>query len=201
MELQRALSQISEIHAQVQRSEVFRGYRAVPMAITAAVALTAATAQQLWLPAAGILGFTLFWTCVAAVCASVCGVDLWRRAHVDDRLRRRLLPVLAQFLPSFAAGVAVTVILLATTPHDAGRLPGWWALLYGLGVFASRPYLHRATGWVGALYLSSGLLLLALSDPARVPSPWSVGVTFGVGQAALALVLYCAVERGSDDGE
>lgn len=201
MELQRALSQISQIHAHVQRSEVFQGYRAVPMAITAAVALAAATVQQLWLPGADAVGFTVFWTGVAAVCTTVCGVDLWWRSRVDDRLRRRLLPVLAQFLPSFAAGAAVTVILLTTAPHGAGRLPGWWALLYGLGVFASRPYLHRATGWVGALYLSLGLLLLALSDPARVPSPWSVGVTFGCGQAALALVLYCAVERGSDDGD
>ena len=42
MELQKAISQISEIHAQVLRSEVFRGYRAVPMAITGGLAIAVA---------------------------------------------------------------------------------------------------------------------------------------------------------------
>ena len=36
MELREALSQISEIHAQMLKSEVFRGYRAATMLVTAA---------------------------------------------------------------------------------------------------------------------------------------------------------------------
>ena len=38
MQLEKALSQISEIHAQVLKTEVFRGYRAATMLVTAAVA-------------------------------------------------------------------------------------------------------------------------------------------------------------------
>jgi hypothetical protein len=45
MELQRAITQISEIHAQVLRNELFRGYRAVPVAITSGLALVAAAAH------------------------------------------------------------------------------------------------------------------------------------------------------------
>jgi hypothetical protein len=195
MELQRALSQISEIHAQVLRSEVFRGYRAVPMAITAALAVLAAGVQATWLRPLDVGAFAAWWLGVCGLCAVVCGVDLCLRLRVEDGVRGRLAPVLAQFLPSLIAGAAVTAVLLSSEPAAAGRLPGWWALLFGLGVCSSRPYLHRAVGWVGAFYVAAGVLLLALSAPDGVPSPWTMGATFGAGQAALAAVLYWHVER------
>ena len=45
MELREALTQITEIRLQMARTEVFRGYRAVPAAFSGAVALAAATVQ------------------------------------------------------------------------------------------------------------------------------------------------------------
>ena len=52
----------------------------------------------------------------------------------------------------------------------------------------------KAIGFVALFYLLSGTWLLVLSDGA-VPSPWGMGLTFGIGQAATALVLYLNIER------
>lgn len=198
MELQRALSQISEIHAQVLRSEVFRGYRSWTMAITAALAGLGATIQTTWLRPPTVGAFVAWWVTVAALCALVCGADLFLRFRAEASERSRLVPVLAQFVPALVAGGAVTAVLLMTQPDAAGRLPGWWALLFGLGVCGSRPYLPRAVAWVGAYYLAAGLWLLATIPPGVVPSPWAMGMTFGLGQALFAWILYRFVEQGSE---
>ena len=67
-------------------------------------------------------------------------------------------------------------------------LPGLWAICFGIGTFASRPYLPRASGWVALFYYAAGFTLLWI---ARGPEPltgWWVGGTFGVGQLLAALV-------------
>ena len=74
-------------------------------------------------------------------------------------------------------------------------LPGLWAICFGIGIFASRPYLPRASGWVALLYYAAGVALLWI---ARGPEPlrgWWVGGTFGAGQLMAALVLYWNLER------
>ena len=86
-------------------------------------------------------------------------------------------------------------ITLARSEH-AELLPALWAVVHGLGVFASRPYLPRSVGWVSAWYVVAGAWLLVDVEPgAGLPGAWSVGIPFGVGQALLALVLYANVAR------
>ena len=50
MELREALTQITEIRLQLARTEVFRGYRAMPVAFSGLLALTTAGFQAVWLP-------------------------------------------------------------------------------------------------------------------------------------------------------
>jgi hypothetical protein len=74
-------------------------------------------------------------------------------------------------------------------------LPGLWAICFGIGTFASRPYLPRASGWVALFYYAAGMALLWI---ARGPEPlraWWVGATFGTGQLLAAIVLYWNLER------
>ena len=49
MELRDALTQISEIRHQMARTEVFRGYRALPVAFSGVLAVLAALAQRFWI--------------------------------------------------------------------------------------------------------------------------------------------------------
>jgi len=197
MELQKALSQISDIHAQVLRSEIFRGYRAVTMLATGAIAVVAAGAQATLVPPTDLIGFVLYWILVACVCAGVSAADmiLSSRHTVGQSLKRRTLMVVSQSLPPLAVGALVTGILMYLNRDLAVLLPGLWAMVYSLSLFAARPYLPRAIGWIGAFYLAAGAYLLWRADAGVIPSPWGMGVAFGLGQAGLAGVFYLNIER------
>jgi hypothetical protein len=68
-------------------------------------------------------------------------------------------------------------------------------LSFGLGIFASLPYLVRASGWVALYFYVAGALLLWTAGGRDVLSAWSVGGTFGVGQLLTAAVLYWNLEH------
>ena len=52
MDLTNALDRIEEIHAQIAKGEVFRGYRPVPVAVAGAIGLLAGWLQPRVLPQA-----------------------------------------------------------------------------------------------------------------------------------------------------
>ena len=74
-------------------------------------------------------------------------------------------------------------------------LPGLWALSFGLGIFASRPYMVRGSGWVALYFYATGAVLLWTAQAPDTLSPWTVGGTFGVGQLLAAAVLYWNLEQ------
>ena len=197
MELDKALSQISEIHAHLLKSEVFRGYRSGPVALTGLVALAASVIQTRVLAQQDVAGFVLCWVVVAGLCATICGLDLAlnrsRRSRED--LRQRSLAVLSQFFPAIAVGALLTAFLASAGTPLPSLLPALWVLLFGIGVFSSWPYLPRAIGWVGAWYLCTGAVLLATRDPLAVPAAWPLGCIFGIGQLAAAVILHVSLER------
>jgi len=198
MHLDAAIHQLSEIHAQLLRSEVFRGYRSRSMAATAGLAGLAAAGQQALELGADGDGFARLWMAVAALAAGVCAADLWLGLRAASPAERgRTLRVVGQIAPAFAAGAALPFVLLRPEIGAVGLLPGLWALVFGLAVFASRPFLPRAVGWVGLWYCGAGIAQLVTASRG-VPGPWSMGITFGVGQALAALVLRLGLERPRD---
>lgn len=199
MEYGKALNQISEIHQHLARTEVYRGYRPVPVALSGIVGLAAAAWQPASLSSRDPVGFVVFWTSVAAIaglvgCAEIVVNYLLRES---PRERRRTRVVIGQFAPCIAVGVVMTVALTALSPDLVPILPGTWALLFGLAVVSARPYLPRATGWVALYYFVAGTWLLGYLA-GQAPSPWTVGGTFGTGQLLSALVLYWNLERRHD---
>lgn len=194
-----AITQLSEIHAQLLRSEVFRGYRSRPMAVTAVLAVLGAIAQPACQLGDGGEAFARYWAALAVVCVAICGADLIRGTRLRDSVteRRRALRVVSQVAPAFVAGTALPCVLLRPEFGAVALLPGMWALLFGLAVFASRPFLPRAVGWVGLWYCGAGLGQLWAATPG-VPGPWSMGLTFGIGQTIAALVLRLGLERHAE---
>lgn len=197
MRLQDAMSQISEIHDHLLKAEVFRGYRSWPMAATGVLAIAAAVLQSTWLVPADAIDFVLHWLVVAGFSAAVLSLDLAAGLLGDQRAsqRRRTLRAVLQFAPALAAGGIVTVTLLRRGAFGACLLPGLWALVYALGLFASRLHLPRAAGWVAAWFLCAATFLLADAGSGSSPSPWAMGVPFGAGQLALAWVFHSNLER------
>jgi hypothetical protein len=116
--------------------------------------------------------------------------------HDSASGRRRTRKVVGQFLPSVFAGGAIAVCFCRLDPSLVVLLPGLWAICFGLGAFASRPYLPRASGWVALFYYAAGFVLLSIGRGNGAGlSGWWIGVTFGTGQLLAALVLWWNLER------
>ena len=70
---------------------------------------------------------------------------------------RRTRQVVGQFLPSLIAGAIISASFVRLMPALVPLLPGLWAICFGIGIFASRPYLPRASGWVALFYYAAGV--------------------------------------------
>jgi hypothetical protein len=202
MELRDALTQISEIRRQMARTEVFRGYRAVPVAFSGLLALAAAAIQAAWVPEPQeeTAAYLALWIGAAAASAIGAGTEMALRARQSASPWRREITWLAaeQFLPCLVAGALLTVVLVRFEPESVPLLPGLWQILYSLGIFASCRLLPRPTFVVGVFYLVAGLTCLALARGPAALSPWAMGLPFGFGQLLAATVLYRTLERSDD---
>jgi hypothetical protein len=196
MELPQALAQIAEIRAQAAKAEVYRGYRSVPIAASGLLGLAAAALQPPGL-VSDPTGFVVYWVAVAA-CAGFVGVSeiVYNYIVHDEALaRRRTQRVIGQLLPGLFGGAVVTASFVHLGTALVPLLPGIWALSFGLGIFASRPYLVRASGWVALYYCAAGAVLLWTAGGPETLNAWTVGGTFGVGQLLTAGVLYWNLEQ------
>jgi hypothetical protein len=199
MELHDALTQIAEIRRQLARTEVFRGYRAMPVAFSGVLAVCTAAFQQAWLsdPVANLPTYLTLWISAAFVSALAAGTEMLLRCWRSPTTLTREITWLAveQFLPCLLAGALLTAVLVAYVPEGVWMLPGLWQMLFGLGIFASHRLLPRATLGVAVFYLLAGALVLALTRGPAGLSPWAMGIPFGVGQLYAAAVLYWTLER------
>lgn len=199
MELREALTQITEIRLQLARTEVFRGYRAMPVAFSGVVALIAGLIQAASIadPVEQIGPYLALWIGAAAVSALAAGVEMLIRARIAaSRLTRELTWLaLEQFCPSLIAGALLTIVLVRVAPENVWMLPGLWQIVFSLGIFASCRLLPRATWWVGVFYLAGGLSVLTVARGDAALSPWAMAVPFGAGQWLAAAVLYATLER------
>lgn len=204
MEIDDALKKISEIHGHLTKTELYRGFRAIPIALTGVTALVAAWLQPLVIGDASgrMFGrmFVLFWVVVAGLIALFVGVGILRNylSEKSQVARRKTRAALGQLLPAVFAGAIVTVPIALSGGSVIAYLPGLWAIFISLGIFASRLYLPRNTGWIAAFYIVAGALLLLIADQGASLSPWGMGLTFGIGQIATSAVFFWNLERNEN---
>jgi hypothetical protein len=191
MHVHEALERLDQIHDQLTRSEVYRGFRVSAVVAVGVLGIVAAAIE----PVVPGVSFVWYWIGVAGLCASLgLAAALHSYAQREDEFeRRRTRRVMAQFLPCLLGGAAIT-LSADRAPELVAFLPGFWAVVFGLGVIAARPHLPRAIGVVGFGYVVVGAALLLQTDPGNPPSGWAVGGVFGIGHLATALVLWRGVE-------
>jgi hypothetical protein len=202
MELRDALTQIAEIRLQMARHEVFRGYRAAPVAFTGLLALAASWVQAVWIPdpAHHVGAYLGLWIGAAVLGAVAAAAGMVLAGSARSAWRRRITWLaVEQFVPCLVAGGMVTAVLVPARPESVWLLPGLWQVLFSLGVFASCRLLPRPTFAVGVFYLLSGTACLALARDQSALAPWAMGIPFGFGQLLTAAILYWTLERA--DGE
>jgi hypothetical protein len=200
-DLNKALGDISSIRRQMARTTEFRGYGPATLAATGVIAILAATAQALWLPdpAAHILLYLAIWVTTAIISATLIGVQTVTRAQrIHSGMADEMIHMaVEQFLPSVGAGALLTLVLIRSVPSAFCMLPGLWQIIFSLGVFSSCRFLPRPMIAAGAWYLLSGLTCLALADN-RALSPWTMGISYGVGQVLVAAILLFTSPETSD---
>jgi hypothetical protein len=202
-DLHKALGDISNIRRQMAHSTEFRGYGPATLATTGLLALVTAGAQAVWVvdPASRVLTYLAMWTTTAILSAALIVTQMVTRSQrIHSGMADAMIRVaVEQFLPAAAAGALLTLVLLRNVPSALWMLPGLWQITYSLGVFSSCRFLPRPMGIAGAWYLFTGLACISLGDN-RALSPWTMGISFGVGQLLVAAILLFAAKEARADG-
>jgi hypothetical protein len=201
-DLNKALGDISSIRRQMARSTEFRGYGPATLAATGLFAISAATAQAIWMPdpSKAISAYLCTWISTAILSAGLIATQMLartRRIHsgmADEMIRMAV----EQFLPSALAGMLMTFVLVRFVPGALWMLPGVWQVIFSLGVFSSCRFLPRPMIAAGLWYLLTGLVCIALAD-SRALSPWAMGVPYGAGQLLVAAILFFNSREGEDE--
>src|SRR3954454_15158826 len=115
MELRDALTQISEIRHQLARTEVYRGYRAMPVAFSGVLALATAGFQLAWIrdPSQELSGYLGLWIGASVISAVAAGAEMVIRVRNSASPWTREITWLAveQFIPCLIAGGLLTFVL------------------------------------------------------------------------------------------
>jgi hypothetical protein len=202
MELRDALAQIAEIRRQMAKSDVFRGYRAAPVALSGALALAGAAIQPFLVsdPAGNIVPYLALWSAMAALSVGAVAMEMAVRMYWTQNWTHFEPARLAveQFVPAVIAGLLLTVVIVRHVPESVPLLPGLWQIVFSLGIFASARLLPKPIFGVAAFYLVTGTLLVMWSHAGWAMHPWCMGLPFAVGQLSAAAILYWTLERRHD---
>ncbi len=198
MELRDAFDQISTIRTQLAATERLHSLRAVPVALSGVLAITAAIAQPMLAadPLAEPRTYLLLWCSAAIVSGGAATIVVLRRVRRSPGALSVANARLAamQFAPCLFVGAVVTWFVAMRLTHQLWVLPGLWQLLFGLGNLAAHRLLPAPAVLVGATYLATGTSCLWFGE--RALDPWAMGLPFAAGQLALAAILWWNNERG-----
>src|SRR5437763_7860519 len=135
VELRDALSQIADIHLQMARTRLFRGYRSNTTLFSAAVAVGAAVLQAILVPdpTHHEMAYLALWCSAAIICLTVVGAGVVvRYCRTDSPVERELtLVALQQFIPCVVVGGLLTYIFARVAWDSLWLLPGLWTILFG----------------------------------------------------------------------
>lgn len=199
MNLREAFDNLATIRQRLAESELFRGYRALPIAVSGLLAIGAGLIQPVIVPepARDVRVYVGLWLSVAVLSVLAAGLTMWMRDHFAGPSHTRAITWLAirQFVPCLVAGAAATGVIVRFAPEAAWLLPGLWQLFFSQGVFASCRLLPRPVFAVSMFYLTTGIVTLVICRDDNALSPLAMALPFGVGQLLTAAILYWTLER------
>jgi hypothetical protein len=196
-DLQKALSDISNIRLHLAAGTLFRGFGPPVVAVTGLMALIVAALQRIYDPTPQVFDYVATWIAVAIVSVAMIGAEMVirsRRQH-GGLADAQLLNAVEHFLPIGAAGAVVCAVVVKFAPDAAWLLPGLWSMLLGIALFVAGRFLPRTIVIAAAWYFLAGAAVLLAASQTRTLSPWMMGLPFSIGQFLVALVLHVAMER------
>jgi len=204
MNLHRALSEISEIKAQLDRTQSHRGFRSLATLLSAFVVVSMAIFLNRWATDVSVSHFINAWALVAAGSVAFAATEM----KVHSNLARQLLP-------SLVVGAAMTFVLsgnqwplfsevnpsLTESVHAESvaskhhLLPAVWSMVYGLGLVACVQHLPDAARWVAAWFIVGGIACVIVEQHSMDRLNLQMAVLFGGGQIFLGAILFWNMER------
>lgn len=188
-----ALSQISNIRAQVAASTRFQGIAPGFSLLSGVLAFIVATIQSVQ-PQALVqesLGFIAVWAGVLVISSCIVAFEATSRVRrLHGRMSHAMLSTALQKVLPFAIAAAVITWAVCTfSLESAWLLPGLWLMLIGLLGFSALANLPREMGWPAIWYFVCGAVVLALAGASGALSPWMMGIPMSVGQVIVTLIL------------
>ena len=187
MNLHDALDRLDALQSLADRATTLDRFSPVGTGCTAVLALLAA-AMQPTLAGQDPVAFAGLWSATAAIGVTIVLIETAWRYHRQPtaRSRRLTLLVIGRMAPALVAGGGLTAVIAVGQPAVLWMLPGLWAVLLGVSVYAAAPPLPAPLLAVGTWYVGAGLAALILVAPSVTPPPVAMALPFGVGQAAAA---------------
>lgn len=206
MNIHRALSDIADIRAQLDRTETYRGFRSAAVGISVGLLFAGAWVEKIWMvePSAEIDRYLAVWFCVAVASGVLAFIEMLVRARVSENelVAKMHWSLARQIAPSMLVGFVLTLLIAAHAleqPSESNglmwALPGVWSMIYGLGLFSCHKHLPAQALGVAVYFLAAGMMILAYNWSTRELEGWQMIASFGVGQAFLAIVLFWNLER------
>jgi len=201
MELNKAIDQISEIYNHLSKSEVFKGYRPFTVFFIGLISFLFAVIQSIIPINFTELQFIIQWICLAfLILVLIIGnITINYITSYKNHEKYKIKKILLQFLPCMLAGCIITIFFIFYDNNLLKYLPGLWALIFGMGIIAMRPYLPSSIIYVGFFYILAGCFLLYLTKYNLSLSPWGMGLTYSIGHFLSALILYIYIKGGNHE--
>lgn len=200
-ETDNAINKLEEIHAQLAKSGIYRGYRSVYVAVSGLIAFIATLCYPAFVEYTVSRAFVYYWVAVALInCTLAAGMIFYQYIKTETRFeKQKILKVSAQFAHMFIAGAIVTIAITYSDSSYIPLLPGIWAVLFGMGIVTMRPYLPALVILAVFYYFLAGAVLFILSRTHPGLLAQAMGAGFGLGQLISAGILYWSIERGEDE--
>ena len=212
MNIHRALSDIAEIKAQLDRTQSHRGFRSLATVLSSVLVLVMAVLLNQSIETLSPARFVDAWTLVAIVSLIVAFIEMKIRASGghEDLIWKMHHDLGRQLVPALLAGAVLTFVFNdhrmpffgsfgdgseASPPPLSHLMPGMWAMIYGLGIVACVQHLPRPAWLVAAWFLIGGSACILLESPSLRHLNQQMAILFAGGQLALGAVLFWKLER------
>lgn len=201
MQIKDAIIKISDIHDQLLKTEVYRGFRASHMIIVGAIACAGSFFQHNIIGDNPGLKFIYYWLFIAVISGGISAVFLFYNYyfHKSYLTRKKTPQIMRQFFPGITAGAMITAGIIAFQPESITLLPGLWSICFAVSIFSIIPYFIQSAVWVALYYFIFGFILLYLISIGKAFEPWGMGATFGGGHIILGIMIFITLEKTNNE--
>lgn len=193
-DIERAISEISEIRTQLAASMRFRGYAPEAVALMGLLSLAFLLAQLAFPEAlaASSLQISLAWGGLLLINAFAIAVEtvVWSWRQSPGMAGAMLRGAMLTTIPISFASLVIGVVVAVYVPDAAWILPGIWQMLVGVVGFSSHAILPRGIIWPALWYTLCGAGVTAVAATTGEISPLLAGIPFIVGHLWIALILH-----------